>query len=128
MLKHNTYSFYNSNCSQLTRLGGEILIKNYFHCSKLAMIQINALQFINDAITFIVSIKLLNIPYNQTSMINPSSPFVQDIKECKQTMRKLRKKIYKHSISTKNKAKKNRDSTEEIINIFRSRNIPEFVA
>jgi len=43
-------------------------------------------------------------------------------------MRKLRKKIYKHSISTKNKSKKNRDSTEEIITIFRSRNIPEFVA
>lgn len=42
-------------------------------------------------------------------------------------MRKLRKKIYKHSISVKGKGKKLRDSTEEILSIFRQRHIPDFV-
>ena len=56
-----------------------------------------------------------------------SSPFMDSIKECKMTMRKLRKKIYKHSISTKSHPKKNRDSTDQIIEIFRERQIPEFV-
>lgn len=57
-------------------------------------------------------------------MNNLSSPFIHSIKECKMTMRKLRKKIYKHSISTKTKAKKSKDNTEEIIDIFRQRDIP----
>jgi hypothetical protein len=47
--------------------------------------------------------------------------------ECKVSMRKLRKKIYKHSISGKGLSKKSKDSTEEIVKIFRDRNIPEFV-
>jgi hypothetical protein len=37
---------------------------------------------------------------------------MDSIKECKQSMRKLRKKIYKHSVSAKSKGKKPRDSTE----------------
>jgi hypothetical protein len=41
-------------------------------------------------------------------------------------MRKLRKKIYKHCVS-KQKSKKQKDSTQEIIEIFRQRNVPEFV-
>jgi hypothetical protein len=60
-------------------------------------------------------------------MNNLTSPFIDSIKDCKQTMRKLRKKIYKHSISTKPKVRKAKDSTEEIIEIFRVRKIPEFV-
>jgi len=47
------------------------LISNYLNSIELILVQINALQFINDADYFIVSIKLLNIPYNQTSMNNP---------------------------------------------------------
>jgi hypothetical protein len=42
-------------------------------------------------------------------------------------MRKLRKKIYKHSISNKNKGKKCRDNTDEIMDIMRIRSVPEFV-
>jgi len=42
-------------------------------------------------------------------------------------MRKLRKKIYKYTILCKNKAKKNADNTEEIMHIFRKRNVPSFV-
>lgn len=60
-------------------------------------------------------------------MNNLSSPFIHSIKECKQSMRKLRKKIYKHSISTKTKGKKPKDNTEEILGIFRQRHIPDFV-
>ena len=43
-------------------------------------------------------------------------------------MRKLRKKIYKHSVVTKTKhTRKGKDSTEEIMHIFKQRNIPNFV-
>ena len=41
-------------------------------------------------------------------------------------MRKLRKKIYKHCIN-KQKSKKQKDTTEEIIDIFKQRNVPGFV-
>jgi hypothetical protein len=60
-------------------------------------------------------------------MNNFFSPFVQEITDCKQRMRKLRKKIYKHSMLCKTKAKSSKDSSEEIISIFRSRNVPEFI-
>jgi len=60
-------------------------------------------------------------------MNNFFSPFVEEIKDCKQRMRKLRKKIYKHSILSKTKLKRSKDSTEEIISIFKKRNIPEFI-
>ena len=56
-----------------------------------------------------------------------SSPFMASIKECKLAMRKLRKKIYKHSISGKPQQKRLRDTTDQIIEIFRERQVPEFV-
>lgn len=56
-----------------------------------------------------------------------SSPFMDSIRECKLTMRKLRKKIYKHSISSKPAPKRLRDTTDQIIEIFRERQVPEFV-
>jgi hypothetical protein len=57
-----------------------------------------------------------------------SSPFFDEVKECKQSMRKLRKKIYKHSVVSKTKqSRKSKDSTDEIMHIFRERNIPPFV-
>ena len=59
-------------------------------------------------------------------MTSISSPFIGEIKDCKLSMRKLRKKIYKHCIS-KQKSKKLKDSTEEIIEIFKERNVPTFV-
>ena len=59
-------------------------------------------------------------------MTSVSSPFLCEIKECKQSMRKLRKKIYKQC-STKPKGRKNKDNTEVILDIFQQRNIPEFV-
>lgn len=54
------------------------------------------------------------------------SPFLDSISECKLTMRKLRKKIHKNCSNT-SKSRKNKDSNEEIIDIFRLRNIPDFV-
>jgi hypothetical protein len=60
-------------------------------------------------------------------MNNFFSPFVQEITDCKQRMRKLRKKIYKHSILSKTKLRRNKDNTEEIMSIFKQRNIPEFI-
>ncbi len=42
-------------------------------------------------------------------------------------MRKLRKKIYKNCRSTPPAAKKLKDHTEEIITIFRTRHIPDFI-
>ena len=59
-------------------------------------------------------------------MTTIASPFLSDIKECRLSMRKLRKKIYKHCLS-KHKHKKQKDNTEEIIEIFRKRNVPAFV-
>lgn len=56
-----------------------------------------------------------------------SSPFMDSIRECKLAMRKLRKKIYKHSISAKPLPKRLRDTTDQIIEIFRQRQVPEFV-
>lgn len=56
------------------------------------------------------------------------SPFLDSINECKLTMRKLRKKIHKKcSNPNSNPNKKHKDNNEEIIHIFRNRNIPSFV-
>lgn len=55
-----------------------------------------------------------------------ASPFLSQIKECKLSMRKLRKKIYKQC-SSKQKRNKQRDSSSEIMGIFRERKIPGFV-
>lgn len=41
-------------------------------------------------------------------------------------MRKLRKKIYKHFSSTRT-VKKSRDQNQDILNILKSRNLPNFV-
>lgn len=41
-------------------------------------------------------------------------------------MRKLRKKIYKHFSSTR-AVKKSRDQNQDILNILKSRNLPNFV-
>lgn len=41
-------------------------------------------------------------------------------------MRKLRKKIYKH-FSTTRTVKKSRDQNQDILNILKSRNLPNFV-
>ena len=45
-------------------------------------------------------------------------------------MRRLRKKLYKHFLHQKGKKKdrKNRDVTEEVIKIFKQRQVPKFVA
>ena len=55
------------------------------------------------------------------------SPFLQEMQDCRQTMRKLRKKIYKNCRNNQYQAKKLKDNTEEIIEIFNRRNIPAFV-
>lgn len=41
-------------------------------------------------------------------------------------MRKLRKKIYKHFSATRT-VKKSRDQNQDILNILKSRNLPNFV-
>ena len=55
------------------------------------------------------------------------SPFLSDMQECRQTMRKLRKKIYKNCRNNQYPLKKLKDNTEDIIQIFQKRNIPAFV-
>lgn len=42
-------------------------------------------------------------------------------------MRKLRKKIYKHSVQSKHTVKKSKDCTEQIMSIFKTRGVPSFV-
>ena len=46
---------------------------------------------------------------------------------CRQTMRKLRKKIYKTCRNTRHPVKKLKENTEEIMDIFVDRKIPDFV-
>jgi len=46
---------------------------------------------------------------------------------CRQTMRKLRKKIYKTCRNSHHTTKKLKENTEEIIDIFLSRKIHDFV-
>jgi len=55
-----------------------------------------------------------------------NSPFIDQISDCKKTMRKLRKKIYKHTInqSDKKTANKSHDLSSILINIFQKRNLP----
>lgn len=55
------------------------------------------------------------------------SPFLDSINECKLTMRKLRKKIHKKCSNPGSTSKKHKDNNDEIIHIFRHRNIPAFV-
>jgi hypothetical protein len=55
------------------------------------------------------------------------SPFFSDMQECRQSMRKLRKKIYKNCRNNHYPTKKLKDITEEITQIFQKRNIPPFI-
>jgi hypothetical protein len=57
------------------------------------------------------------------------SPFLKEIPECRVLMRKLRKTIYKHlnSSSYRCQLKKGRDQNQDILNILKSRNLPNFV-
>lgn len=54
------------------------------------------------------------------------SPFLSEIKECKLSMRKLRKKIHKQC-GSKQKKDKLKDSSSEIMRILNSRKIPGFI-
>lgn len=60
-------------------------------------------------------------------MFSIESPFIKEIPECKVLMRKLRKKIYKHVSTNRAVCKKNRDQNQDILNILKSRNLPNFV-
>lgn len=57
------------------------------------------------------------------------SPFVEQIPECKRTMRRLRKKIYKF-ITSKNYPKKQRqlpNNTTDLASFLALRPLPEFI-
>ncbi len=54
------------------------------------------------------------------------SPFIQEIPECKKTMRKLRKKIYKYNIN-KNASRRNATDASDVLNLLKLRNIPPFL-
>lgn len=54
------------------------------------------------------------------------SPFENELKHCKNTMKKLRKKIYKYSISHKTQHKP-KDSAHSIIDRLKGRQVPSFV-
>lgn len=54
------------------------------------------------------------------------SPFESDIKQCKMSMRKLRKKIYKYS-TTHKVHQKSKDSVHGILDRLKEREIPQFL-
>lgn len=58
-----------------------------------------------------------------------NSPFIDHISDCKKRMRKLRKKIYKHSINQHEKkpSHKTNDLSAMILNIFNKRSIPQTI-
>lgn len=60
-------------------------------------------------------------------MSTVASPFLKEITSCKLTMRKLRKKISKQCSSQQSKKKAKDNTTDQVLEIFRQRNIPEFV-
>lgn len=57
------------------------------------------------------------------------SPFIDHISDCKKRMRKLRKKIYKHTIAQNEKKSsfKTNDLSSMILNIFNKRSIPQAI-
>lgn len=55
-----------------------------------------------------------------------SSPFVEHIPECKRTMRRLRKKIYKF-LTSKNYAKKQRQTSGDLASFLSLRPLPSFI-
>lgn len=55
-----------------------------------------------------------------------SSPFEDELRHCKASMRKLRKKIYKYSITHKSQQKP-KDSVHSIIDRLRGRQVPAFL-
>ena len=58
-----------------------------------------------------------------------NSPFIDQISDCKRRMRKLRKKIYKHTITQheKKSSAKTNDLSSMILNIFNKRSIPQTI-
>lgn len=59
-------------------------------------------------------------------MLKVDSPFVQNIEECRNVMKKLRKKIYKYT-STHKQNKKPRDSAQDILGLLEPRGLPTFL-
>jgi hypothetical protein len=59
-------------------------------------------------------------------MINISSPFLNEIQECRVVMKKLRKKIHKHFL-TVSPNRKSKEQNNDLLNILKSRNLPNFV-
>jgi hypothetical protein len=55
-----------------------------------------------------------------------TSPFVEYIPDCKKNMRRLRKKIYKF-ITSKNYHKKQQDNRNDLLTLFKDRQVPSFV-
>lgn len=55
-----------------------------------------------------------------------ASPFVEFIPDCKKTMRRLRKKIYKF-ITSKHYHKKPQESKKDLIALLKEREVPSFV-
>ena len=64
--------------------------------------------------------------FNRTLMNHIQSPFLNDIPQCKNVLRKLRKKIYKYS-AIHRQTKKPKDTTHDIMGLLKSRNLPSFV-
>lgn len=58
--------------------------------------------------------------------MNIESPFLKEISACKVMMRKMRKKISKH-FSIARDFKKGKEQNHDILNILKSRNLPNYV-
>lgn len=55
------------------------------------------------------------------------SPFLDDITQCKASMRRLRKKIYKYTVTHRENRKPKHPGIQDILLLLKQRNLPNFV-